>query len=140
MKKANGFVIQVENFLPIRFEYYWDDAPQTCAAFETCLPTSMKMFQARVSGQEFWTDAAPMLDIPQENASVFTKPGEMVIGPKSATRTSTVCCCGIYYGEGKGLDACNIFACVVEEDRERLAQLGEAIWKNGQMEVRFTSN
>jgi hypothetical protein len=44
---------------------------------------------------------------------------------------------GIYYGEGRGLDACNIFARVYEEDMLLLKELGEQIWKKGEQRIRF---
>jgi hypothetical protein len=44
---------------------------------------------------------------------------------------------GIYYGEGKGLDAANIFARAYEEDMPALRLLGEKIWKEGEQELRF---
>jgi hypothetical protein len=44
---------------------------------------------------------------------------------------------GIYYGEGKGLDAFNIFAKVVEEDMHLLKALGDDIWRNGTQTLRF---
>lgn len=123
----------------IRFHYYVDEAPLTVAAFDRSLPFTKTLMHARISGQEIWTDEAPALFIPQENASVFCLPGEVVIGPALPARCKTNHCMGIYYGEGKGLDACNIFAIVLEEDRALLQALGERIWKKGMMEVRFSS-
>ena len=93
--------------------------------------------QARVSGQEFWINDAPQLDIIQENASVFTEPGEVVYGPLNPARTKTSNCMGIYYGEGKGLDCCNIFARVFDQDLELLKSLGDKIWRNGVQEITF---
>lgn len=49
-----------------------------------------------VSGREIWIDDAPLLDIPQENASVFAAPGEMVIGPKSPDRNRIKGCIGLF--------------------------------------------
>jgi len=92
---------------------------------------------ARVSGQEIWIDNAPELDIIQENASVFTAPGEVVYGPLKPARTKTSNCMGIYYGEGRGLDCCNIFAKVFDEDMPLLKELGENIWKQGTQELIF---
>jgi hypothetical protein len=46
---------------------------------------------------------------------------------------------GIYYGEGKGQDACNIFARVVDADRQKLVELGASIWKSGARELTFVS-
>jgi len=130
-----GFILQSEN-TTIHFKYYTEEAPETCKAFEALLPFTKAFMHARVSGQEIWIDDAPPLHVIQENASVFTNPGEVVYGPATG-RAKTTNCMGIYYGEGKGLDACNIFACVVDEDRELLTQLGEAIWKNGIQELTF---
>ncbi len=77
------------------------------------------------------------MDIIQENASVFTRQGEAVIGPKNPGRVRTAGLMGIYYGEGKGLDAANIFARVFDEDLPALKILGEKIWKEGKQELWF---
>lgn len=126
-----GFKITTADHQEIKFELYLDAAPVTSKAFLSILPFSRTFYHARVSGQEIWIDDVPGLDIIQENASVFTLPGEVVFGPEKPARTKTAGCFGIYYGEGKGLDACNIFAKVVESDKEKLAGLGFRIWKNG---------
>ena len=44
---------------------------------------------------------------------------------------------GIYYGEGKGLDCCNIFAKVFDEDMDLLRSLGEKVWKQGIEKLSF---
>jgi len=130
----NGFKITTENNQEIKFEFL-DTAPETSKAFLTILPFTRTFYHARVSGQEIWIDDVPKLDIIQENASVFTEPGEVVFGPVKPARAKTANCFGIYYGEGRGLDACNIFARVIESDRSKLAELGNTIWKNGSMEL-----
>lgn len=132
-----GFRLILPNHKPLRFRYLDADAPVTSKAFDALLPFEVTLMHARVSGQEIWTDKAPPLDIIQENASVFTVPGEVVYGPSKPARVSTKNCLGIYYGEGKGLDACNIFACVIPEDMELLQNLGEMIWRKGEHAVRF---
>ena len=58
-----------------------------------------------------------------------------MFGPKKPIRTKTANCFGIYYGEGKGLDACNIFAKVIDADKQKLVDLGNRIWKNGSQEL-----
>lgn len=132
-----GFKILTADNQTIRFRYYLDAARVTAKAFSALLPFTKTFFHARVSGQEIWTDDAPPLDIIQENASVFTEPGEAVFGPSTPARTKTAGCLGIYYGEGKGLDAANIFAKVLEEDLPKLRELGENIWKNGMQQLTF---
>lgn len=136
LQSMNGFKITTTGGTTIRFAYYTDAAPVTCKAFAILLPFTRTFMHARVSGQEIWIDDAPQLDIIQENASVFTVPGEVVFGPSKPARVKTTNCIGIYYGEGKGLDACNIFAKVVDEDAEALRQLGDDIWKGGKMDLR----
>ncbi|MBE2279203.1 MAG: DUF3830 family protein [Ignavibacteriaceae bacterium] len=130
-----GFKLTTEEGQEIRFELYLDAAPVTSKAFLTILPFTRKFYHARVSGQEIWIDDVPKLDILQENASVFTEPGEVVFGPVKPVRTKTANCFGIYYGEGKGLDACNIFAKVLDSDKQKLIELGSSIWKNGSQEL-----
>jgi 2',3'-cyclic-nucleotide 2'-phosphodiesterase (5'-nucleotidase family) len=131
----NGFKITTSNNQKIRFVLYTEAAPLTCKAFVEVLPFTRTFYHARVSGQEIWIDNVPKLNIIQENASVFTEPGEVVFGPSQPTRNKTANCFGIYYGEGKGLDACNIFARVLESDRQKLIDLGNSIWKKGSQEL-----
>jgi hypothetical protein len=121
----------------IRFHVYEDTAPVTSAAFMKTLPFTKTFFHARISGQEIWIDDAPVLDIIQENASVFTEPGEIVLGPLKPSRAKTSKCLGIYYGEGKGLDCCNIFGKVFPADLQKLQALGDKIWRQGMQSITF---
>ncbi len=130
-----GFKLTTQDGEEIKFELYLDHAPITSRAFQSILPFTRTFNHARVSGQEIWIDNVPQLDIIQENASVFTEPGEVVFGPTKPIRTKTANCFGIYYGEGKGLDACNIFARVIESDKQKLIDLGISIWKNGSQDL-----
>ena len=135
---TNGFLLTTSEGTEIRFRLYFEDSPVTSAAFLTLLPFSRIFYQARVSGQEIWIDDVPPLDIIQENASVFAQIGEVVFGPMKPTRVKTANCMGIYYGEGRGLDACNIFAKVFDEDITLLQTLGNQIWKNGSQMLTFS--
>lgn len=130
-----GFKIRTPDNQEIKFELYLDTAPVTSKAFLSILPFTRTFHHARVSGQEIWIDDVPKLDIIQENASVFTEQGEVVFGPAKPIRTKTANCFGIYYGDGKGLDACNIFAKVIDSDKQKLFDLGNKIWKNGSQEL-----
>ena len=132
-----GFIVKTKDNQIIRFRYYNEVAPVTISAFDKQLPFTRTFVHARVSGQEFWIDNAPELDIIQENASVFTEPGEVVVGTVKPTRTKTSKCMGIYYGDGKGLDCCNIFGKVLDEDLLLLKELGNIIWRQGEQELTF---
>jgi len=133
----SGFMLKTKDDKTIRFNYYLEAAPVTAKAFAGLLPFTCTFIHARVSGQEIWTDNVPPLDIIQENASVFIEPGEVVFGPLKPLRAKTSNCMGIYYSEGRGLDSCNIFAKVIDEDMPPLKALGDAIWKHGEQEVVF---
>jgi hypothetical protein len=132
-----AFIVKTTDHKVVRFNFYQDAAPATVKAFVSLLPFKREFVHARVSGQEIWTDNGLELDIIQENASVFTVPGEVVLGPLKPLRAKTSNCIGIYYGEGKGLDCCNIFAKVFDEDLTLLKELGESIWKTGVQELSF---
>lgn len=134
-----GFKITKPDNQEIKFEFYLHAAPITAKAFLGILPFIRTFYHARVSGQEIWIDDVPGLDIIQENASVFTEPGEVVFGPTKPIRSRTANCFGIYYGEGKSLDACNIFTRVIEEDKEKLAKPGTSIWKNSSQELTISA-
>src|SRR4030095_4059111 len=134
-----GFKIITADKDEIKFKFYQDAAPLTSKAFAQILPFTRIFYHVRVSGQEIWIDNVPSLDIIQENASVFTDPGEVVVGPAKPLRTKTANCFGIYYGNGKGLDAANIFARVVDSDLQKLIDLGNSIWKSGSQEITVTS-
>jgi hypothetical protein len=134
-KNMTGFKIITKDKQEIRFKCYLDEAPVTSKAFIDILPFTRNFHHAKVSGQEIWIDNVPALDIIQENASIFTNVGEVVFGPSNPSRSKTANCFGIYYGEGKGLDACNIFAKVFEEDQQKLMELGNSIWQFGSQEL-----
>ncbi len=133
-----GFKIITKDGQEIKFKFYFDNAPVTSNAFHNTLPFTRTFYHARVSGQEIWIDDVPQLDIIQENASVYSEPGEVVFGPTKPIRTKTANCFGIYYGDGKGLDAANIFAKVVDTDKQKLIDLGNSIWKNGSQDLTLT--
>ncbi|NDC40798.1 MAG: DUF3830 family protein [Chitinophagia bacterium] len=134
----SGFTITTPGGDLIRFRYYNADAPLSVAAFEARLPFTLSFYHARVSGQEIWRAQAFRFDVIQENASVFTLPGEVVLGPMHPPRNKAGGgAIGIYYGEGRGLDAANIFARVLDEDFSLLQQLGELVWKQGEQPLLF---
>ncbi|HWB28801.1 MAG TPA: hypothetical protein VG738_25180 [Chitinophagaceae bacterium] len=60
-----------------------------------------------------------------------------MLGPVNPLRAKTSKCIGIYYGRGRGLDCCNIFGKVFDEDMHLLATLGDVVWKHGACEMTF---
>ncbi len=131
------FFLETKDKIRLEFVLYQAEAPTTVQAFLDSLPFTRNWIHASVSGQEIWIDDAPSLLVPQENASVFVLPGEVVIGPAEPKRNRVAGCMGIYYGEGRGLDAGNIIAKVVDQDFEKLKRLGKEIWHNGAQRLRL---
>ena len=131
------FFLRTKDKTLLEFVLYQEEAPITVQAFLDSLPFTRNWIHASVSGQEIWIDDAPRLAVPQENASVFVLPGEVVIGPAEPKRNRVAGCMGIYYGEGKGLDAGNIIAKVVDRDFDKLRKLGKDIWYNGAQRLRL---
>ncbi len=132
-----GFQIKTPDNQIIRFQFYQNEAPETTNAFANELPFARLFFHARISGREIWIDDAPLLDVPQENASVFAEPGEIVIAPIKPSRNKITGCIGIFYGEGKLLDCGNIFGKVLDADLAILEKLGDDIWRHGAQELIF---
>lgn len=133
----NAFQIQTANGEIIRFLLYTDEAPATCQAFLNALPFARAFLHASVSGKEIWNDDAPGLDVPQENASIFARPGEIVIGPIRPERNKIAGFMGIFYGEGQLVDCGNIFGKVDPKDAALLKKLGDRIWRSGAEEIQF---
>jgi len=133
----SGFVIHTKENTSIRFRWYSIAAPETVADFAAHMPFSREFLHARVSGEEIWIDDAPLLNVIQENCTVFAQPGEVAIGPFNPARNKIAGCMGIFYGEGKLLDCGNIFARVFDEDMPLLKTLGSNIWRNGAQVLRF---
>lgn len=132
-----GFFIRTADNQTIHFQLYHDQAPLTCTAFLKALPFSRIFLHARISGPEIWIADAPLLDIPQENATVFAEAGEIIIAPLKPERNKIAKCMGIFYGEGKLVDCGNIFGKAVDEDLTLLKDLGEKIWKQGEQALSF---
>jgi hypothetical protein len=131
-----GFQIITPDGNKIRFLYY-TETTETASAFEKHLPFSREFMHARLSGFEIWIDTAPLLEIPQENASIFAEAGEVVIAPVKPQRNKIWGCMGIFYGEGRLLDAGNIFGKVHAEDFEKLKLLGDQTWRKGGQILHF---
>jgi hypothetical protein len=89
----SGFKIVYAD-LQIKFRLYSGEAPIMVNAFVSELPFIREFMHARVSGQEIWANKGVGLNIIQENASVFTIPGEVVSGPMLPKRTRTSDCIG----------------------------------------------
>lgn len=120
----------------IRFNLYESEAPNTCKAFWAAMPFDAKGVQARFAGEEIWIPEGPSLSIPQENATIELKPGELGYAP-ATPRSEVGRSVAIVYGEAKLSDCVNVFGSIFKDDLARLQQLGEKVWLEGAQMIRF---
>ncbi|TSC77138.1 MAG: hypothetical protein G01um101431_321 [Parcubacteria group bacterium Gr01-1014_31] len=120
----------------IRFNLYEKEAPVTCDEFIKALPLEANALQARFAGEEIWIKEGPSLNIPQENASINLKVGELgYASPIPGNEVSRSI--AIVYGEAKLSDCVNVFGYVYKEDLQNLKKLGEKVWTEGKTILRF---
>lgn len=118
---------------------YEEDAPNTCKIFLSKLPIKIKLYHARIAGEEIFTEEGPLLNIPIENATNELEPGEIgafAWSPRSSNdfKGGIV----ITYGPHANLIKCsNVFARVAEEDMETLKAVSLRMWKGGSEEFEF---
>ena len=114
----------------IRFRLYEKEAPATSKAFVNALPIEASGRQARFAGHEIWVPDGPELNIPQENATIMFKPGELgYAAPVARNRGARSIV--IVYGEARLSECANVFGMVLDEDIPILKKLGEKIWLEG---------
>ena len=116
-----------------------DRAPRTCAAFETLLPLSAHLLQARWSGRAAWVPLGDLaLGVGAENATGTPEPGEILLYPGGISETEIL----VPYGETR-------FACIdgplegnhfltIVEGAEQLEELGRRVQWDGAQEISFT--
>lgn len=130
----NRFSLQTGN-TKIRFTVYKKAAPFTCRAFMERLPFTVKTVHARFAGEEIW-GKGPKFNIPQENATIYLKPGELGYAPL-LERSEIGQAISLVYGKAKLYDCVNIFAKVEPSDLPKLKKLGETVWLKGKRTIKF---
>src|SRR5688572_21261613 len=99
-----SFSINLDNDMTIRFQCYVEDAPVTSTAFLSFMPLAKMFSPVLVTGLALWFDDRPPVDLIQEDASLFPKPGDVVSGPSIPSRPLRGRCFRIGSGACKGLD------------------------------------
>ena len=115
-------------------------APQTVAALRQLLPLGGKLVQARWSGEAAWVPLGWELNLGlgHENATAYPAPGELLLYPGGLSEVEILFPYGATsFASKMGQLAGNHFA-TIEDGRERLADLGEAILWRGAQDVVFT--
>jgi Protein of unknown function (DUF3830) len=116
-----------------------DKAPRTVAALQQLLPLEGKLVQARWSGEAAWLPLGWELDLglAPENATAYPAPGDLLLYPGGLSEVEILFPYGATsFASKMGQLAGNHFA-TIEDGRERLAALGEAILSRGAQDVVF---
>jgi hypothetical protein len=114
-----------------------EKAPHTVAAVRRLLPLESKLVQARWSGEAAWVPLGWELElgIGPENATSYPGPGELLLYPGGLSEVEILFPYGATsFASKMGQLAGNHFA-TIEDGRDRLAALGEAILWRGSQDV-----
>jgi hypothetical protein len=123
--------------LTARFEE--GKAPRTIAAVRRLLPLENRLVQARWSGEAAWVPLGWELDLDlgPENANSYPAPGELLLYPGGLSEVEILFPYGATsFASKMGQLAGNHFA-TVEDGRERLAEIGEAVLWRGAQDISF---
>lgn len=113
-------------------------APNTCAAFLKLLPYRQKLIHARWSGEACWIPLGDFdLKVGAENALHEPKPGQILFYPGGISETEILFPYGVSRFACKdGALSGNHFL-TVAEGRERLAELGRLVLRQGAQDISF---
>lgn len=146
-----------ERDVMIHFQLLEEKAPQTCAAFWDALSERVETMgkHAMYTGREISVQLDPKIhsdgtlaNLPQENLTCFPLPGDILFTymPKHAFGglPFEIFDIGIFYGRDArtffpmGWVPGNLFAQVLPEDAQKLAEIGQYISLHGQQKVAFS--
>jgi hypothetical protein len=116
-----------------------EKAPKTVAALQGLLPLESKLVQARWSGEAAWVPLGWELElgIGPENATSYPAPGELLLYPGGLSEVEILFPYGATcFASKMGQLAGNHFA-TIETGRERLTELGNAVLRDGALELRI---
>jgi hypothetical protein len=114
-------------------------APRTIAALRRLLPLESELVQARWSGESAWVPLGSelALELGAENATTYPAPGELLLYPGGLSEVEILFPYGATnFASKMGQLAGNHFA-TIEEGRDRLPELGEAVVRRGAQAIRF---
>jgi hypothetical protein len=114
-------------------------APRTVEVVRSLLPLEGTLLQARWSGEAAWVPLGWELELglEPENATSYPGPGELLLYPGGVSEVEILFPYGATcFASKMGQLAGNHFA-TVDEGRDRLAELGDAILSKGAQSIRF---
>jgi hypothetical protein len=116
-----------------------EKAPQTIAAVRDILPLDGELVQARWSGESAWVPLGWELELrlSPENATSYPAAGELLLYPGGLSEVEILFPYGATnFASKMGQLAGNHFA-TIEDGRDCLPDLGEAVLRLGAQKIRF---
>jgi Protein of unknown function (DUF3830) len=119
-----------------RFEL--ENAPKTCAKFQTLLPYKQRIIHVRWSGEGCWIPLGDLdLGLTYENHTSYPAPGEIIVYPGGISETEILLAYGgVHFASKVGQLAGNHFL-TITEGRENLRPLGELVLWQGAQDIVF---
>src|SRR4030081_2701411 len=125
---------------PYTFKARFEDenAPQTCAKFESLLPYRERIIHVRWSGEACWIPLGALdLGLPYENQTSYPAPGEILLHPGGLSETEILIAYGgVRFASKVGQLAGNHFLSIVE-GAENLRKLGVEVLWSGAKDILF---
>jgi len=125
---------------PYQFEaeFKLEEAPKTCALFQSLLPYRERIIHVRWSGEGCWIPLGDKdFGLGFENATSFPAPGDLILYPGGYSETEILLAYGgVRFASKMGQLAGNHFLTVVE-GAEHLYDLGRMTLLKGAQPIRF---
>jgi hypothetical protein len=115
-------------------------APKSCEKFQSLLPFTKQLIQARWSGEAAWIPLGDLdLGLGYENHTSHPAPGHLLLYPGGISETEILFPYGAtLFASKMGQLAGNHFATIVEGN-ELLRELGDLVLRKGAQEIAFTA-
>ncbi|MGD0106784.1 MAG: DUF3830 family protein [Rhodopila sp.] len=119
-----------------RFEI--ENAPKTCAKFQSLLPYRERIIHVRWSGEGCWIPLGDLdLGLKFENHTSYPAPGQFLLYPGGISETEILLAYGgVQFASKMGQLAGNHFLTVVEGN-ENLVALGKMVLWQGAQDIEF---
>ena len=117
-----------------------EEAPKTCAKFQSLLPYKQRIIHVRWSGEACWIPLGDLnLGLDYENQTSYPAPGEMILYPGGLSETEFLIAYGaVRFASKVGQLAGSHFLTVIE-GKEKLRPLGQHVLWNGAQEIVFSA-
>jgi hypothetical protein len=117
-----------------------EEAPKTCAKFQTLLPYKQRIIHVRWSGEACWIPLGDLnLGLDYENQTSYPAPGEMILYPGGLSETEFLIAYGAVRFASKVGQLAGSHFLTVTEGKENLRALGVHVLWNGAQDIVFSA-